>query len=84
MANKHDLPEWIVEALTAAGGSASLVNVCRHVWQHHEQELLSSGDFFFTWQYDIRWAATELRHAGILKAADLSPSGVWELVRVSS
>ena len=79
MATKHDLGDWIVEALRANGGFASIVEICRHVWEQHEADLLSSGDLFLTWQYDIRWAATNLRHGGVLKAASLSPPGVWEL-----
>jgi hypothetical protein len=79
MATKHDLGTWIVEALRAERGSASLVSICRHVWDHHETDLRASGDLFFTWQYDIRWAATELRHGGVLKSARVSPAGVWEL-----
>jgi hypothetical protein len=76
---KRDLAAWIVEALQANGGSTGLVGVCRHVWEHHETDLRDSGDLFFTWQYDIRWAATDLRHGGVLKAAALSPVGIWEL-----
>ena len=79
MANKHDLGDWIVEALRANDGSARLVDICRFVWEHHEDELRRSGDLFFTWQYDIRWAATKLRLLGTLKAASSSPIGVWEL-----
>jgi hypothetical protein len=79
MASKHDLRDWIIEALRAKGGSAGLVEICRYVWEHHEGELRVSGDLFYTWQYDIRWAATNLRHANILRPASVSPTGVWEL-----
>ena len=79
MATKHDLGDWIVEALRASGGSQRLVEICRYVWDHHENELRRSGDLFFTWQYDIRWAATKLRHERVLKPANLSPVGIWEL-----
>lgn len=34
---------------------------------------------FYTWQYDVRWAATTLRRTGKLRAAEVLPSGVWEL-----
>jgi len=37
------------------------------------------GDLFYTWQYDMRWAATKLRRDGKLKAATRSPKGTWEL-----
>ena len=79
MATKHDLGTWIVECLQTAGGSAPLIDICRYVWENHEVELRRSGDLFLTWQYDIRWAATALRHGGVLKGARNSPSGVWEL-----
>jgi hypothetical protein len=79
VATKNDLGDWIVEALQAQGGAAPLIDVCRFVWQHHEDELRASGDLFYSWQYDIRWAATNLRHAGVMKPAETSPTGIWEL-----
>lgn len=79
MATREDLPSWLHEALKALGGRASIVEVSRQVWDEHEQELRGSGDLFFTWQYDIRWAANKLRHAGIMKPAEDSPKGIWEL-----
>jgi hypothetical protein len=79
MITKHDLGDWIVDALRSAGGRATIVSVCEHVWRQHEADLRASGDLFFTWQYDIRWAATNLRHGRVLKAAEVSPRGVWEL-----
>ena len=74
------LEDWLVEALSERGGSATIIEVCKSVWDRHETDLHSSGDVFYTWQYDIRWAATRLRDDGILKAAEDSPRGVWELI----
>lgn len=48
--------------------------------EHHEQELRDAGDLFFSWQYDLRWAAQALRNEGELKAKDGKRSGGWELV----
>ena len=80
MASKKDLHKWLSDALEANNGSARIVRVCEYVWEKYENELRRSGDLFFTWQYDIRWAATRLRKEGIMRAADLSPKGIWELV----
>lgn len=80
MATKHDLQDWIIDALTPLGGSARLVAIARVIWAAHEGELRNSGDLFFTWQYDMRWAANRLRRMGRLRPAEVSPSGVWELV----
>lgn len=79
MATKHALPDWVIEALRAHDGSASIVDVCRHIWQVHETGLRHSGDLFDTWQYDIRWAAHRLRDAGRMKSDSESPNGTWEL-----
>lgn len=79
MANKSDLQNWVLEALAAHGGSASLLAVSKHVWENHEKELRASGDLFYTWQYDLRWAATKLRHAGQMRSADESENGLWVL-----
>jgi len=79
MAEKEALRQWVLESLTARGGSASLVDVCRDVWQVHEPDLRMSGDLFFTWQYDIRWAAQQLRDTGVLVPDDEAPRGIWKL-----
>src|SRR5690349_16994408 len=79
VATKEDLQEWIVEALTTYSGRATLVDVARHIWSKHEAVLRTSGDLFFTWQYDMRWAANILRRKGVLRWSESSRRGVWEL-----
>jgi hypothetical protein len=79
MATKHDLQDWVRNALIQAGGRSPLVEVAKHIWKNHERELLKSGDVFYTWQYDMRWAANVLRRNGTMKPAEASPNGVWEL-----
>lgn len=66
MATKHDLQNWVLKALDDLGGSGSVTEVCRAVWNRREQELRESGDLFYTWQYDIRWAAQRLRNDRLL------------------
>ena len=78
MANKKDLQGWMVDALRANGGRASIVEICEFVWANHEGDLRASGSLFYTWQYDIRRAATRLRGEA-LEPASSSPSGIWEL-----
>ncbi|TES48994.1 hypothetical protein E2L07_17545 [Halalkalibacterium halodurans] len=80
MLHKEELQHMVKEALESAGGSANIVTISKYVWSHYETELKESGDLFYTWQYDIRWAANELRRKGIMKDAEKSPRGIWELV----
>jgi hypothetical protein len=77
--SKADLPALVSEALEALRGRGSLVAVSRQIWEAHEQDLRASGNLFYTWQYDIRWAANRLRRSGIMKGAKSSPTGIWEL-----
>ena len=79
VAPKYDLETWILDALRSLGGEARIPDVCKHVWEQHEHDLRASGDLFYTWQYDIRWAALVLRKRGAMKSAAISPAGVWEL-----
>jgi hypothetical protein len=79
MVTREDIKEWVLDALQANGGRASLPDVGRHIWEHHERDLRQSGDLFYTWQYDMRWAATKLRQEGIMRSADSSGRGMWEL-----
>lgn len=80
MLHKEDLQRLVKEALESADGSANIVSIAKYIWSRYETELKESGDLFYTWQYDIRWAANELRRKGIIKDAESSQRGIWELV----
>ena len=78
MVVKSDLQKWVIDALKANGGEASILYVAKHIWEHHQNDL-KGQDLFYSWQYDMRWAATELRKTGILVAADDDRRGKWTL-----
>lgn len=79
MATKEDLKDWVVEALKEHGGEASLLEVARTIWDRHEDDLRASGDLFYTWQYDMRWAATKLREEGLLQQTKHGSREPWRL-----
>lgn len=62
----------------AHGGKAERLTVAKHIWHAHQREL-EGTELFYTWQYDMSWAAAELRKLGQLKPANAGPSGVWAL-----
>jgi len=65
-ASADDLKRWVLDALKASGGEARVADIARHIWDHHENELRSSGDLFYTWQYAMRWAGQVLQKEGRL------------------
>ena len=69
MADREDLKDWVYQAVRENAGRTSVVKVAQHIWEHREQELRSSGDLFYTWQYEMRWAAQQLRKEGRLTLA---------------
>ena len=77
MVNTEMLKAWVVEALVELGGEARQIEVAKVVWRRHENDLRDSGDVFYRWQYDLRWAATELRKEGRL--AENSRGKPWRL-----
>jgi hypothetical protein len=79
LAKRDDLQQWVLEALRDIGGSGNIVQVAKHLWKHHEQDLRASGDMFFTWQYDMRWACTKLRERRLVQPAEESARGEWKL-----
>ena len=79
MINRDTLKEWTAEALQDLGGRAKLRDVMKKVWEKHKGEIETAGDAFYTWQYDIRWAATALREEKKMKSKAESPKGIWEL-----
>lgn len=80
MKTRKDLCDWIVEALKDLNGSAQIIKVKEHIWQHHGQELRDSGNLHFTWNEDVFWAATQLRAKGVLKKGKDTSKNVWALV----
>lgn len=79
MLTKHVLKDWILESLRRRGGEAHHIQVAKDIWDSHEADLRMAGDLFYTWQYDLRWAALKLRHDGILKSDNETRRGVWAL-----
>ena len=77
---REDLQRIVSQAIAAHSGKASIVEVAQHIWGHHEAELKASGDLFFTWQYDMRWAAQRLRDAGKLSLGRRGGKNVWQNV----
>jgi hypothetical protein len=78
---RSDLPDLVHKALVALGGKAPLAKVAQHIWENHETELRDSGELFYTWQYDMRWAAQKLRDAHKLQySRDDESHPIWELV----
>jgi hypothetical protein len=80
MIDRTSMTEWVEEALRELGGRGTILDICRKVWERHGDEIRVSGDAFYTWQYEIRWAGDILRKKGILRPVDESSRGVWELV----
>lgn len=76
MADKTDLKDWVQDALKELG-PAGVVDVSRWVWEHHEPNLRASGSLFYTWQYDIRWAAQVLRNEGRLAPVGRGRAALW-------
>lgn len=77
---KEMLPDLLYSVIKDMGGRGTIIDICKRFWSEYENELKKSGDMFYTWQYDIKWAATTLRKTGRMKDAILSPSGVWETI----
>jgi hypothetical protein len=50
------MTDWVVEALQALGGSGAILDIARHIWNNHEADIRTSGDFLYEWQYELRWA----------------------------
>jgi len=75
------MTEWVLQALRELGGSARILDINKKVWELHAEEIRNTGDLFYEWQYELRWAGDLLRRQGKIRDAKLSPKGVWELTQ---
>ncbi len=76
---RSDLVLITEAALLELGGSGTVVQVAEQIWKKHADDLKNSGPLFYTWQYDMRWAASNLRKLGKLVDATVSDRGTWQL-----
>ena len=64
---RNDLPDLVIEALESMGGSGRIVAICKFIWNKYQHQLSRSGDLYYTWQYEVRWAGQYLRDKGLLQ-----------------
>ncbi len=64
MTYRERLQSWVWEALDQLGGRGTIADVAKNIWMNHETDLKAAGDHFYSWQYDMRWAAQQLRKKG--------------------
>jgi hypothetical protein len=75
---RNDLFAPVLEALTERGGEAHLQLIAMDIWDRYGKEL-GESQLAYTWQYDYRWFASELRKQGRMMPAVDFPKGVWRL-----
>ncbi|PPD45312.1 MAG: hypothetical protein CTY15_04345 [Methylocystis sp.] len=78
---REDLVPIVEAAVRANGGTATVVEVAQYIWKNHEAELKASGKLFFTWQYDMRWAALKLRKMKRLADPASAEKGCWQIAK---
>jgi hypothetical protein len=76
---REDLKPIILEAIGSPGNKERVAKIAKFIWDHHESDLRASGDFFYTWQYDMRWAGDGLVKEG--KLDKKSHIGMWERLK---
>jgi hypothetical protein len=79
MAFRENLKDWVQESLGKLGGEASINQVARQIWLDHEHDLKNAGEYFYSWQYDMRWAAQRLRDKGRLGIRMAGSKSIWIL-----
>lgn len=75
---RHHLKGWVLEALSAIGQPAKILDVAKEIWRRHGSEL-EGTPLFYTWQYDMRWAALQLSKEGKVLLSNVVGNGRWAL-----
>ena len=77
MALRDDLVPIVEGVLHSLGGQGTIKEISKEIWHKHQALLQASGDDFYIWQYEMRWAGHELVRQG--KLTKTEPRGVWRL-----
>ncbi|MCL2176555.1 MAG: hypothetical protein FWB72_01180 [Firmicutes bacterium] len=87
---RKDLPQILYELIKDMGGSGKMMDIFKKFWEQNKNAISDKSDLFYTWNYDIRWAATKLRREKRMKPAsrqentyglDMSSRGIWEIIQ---
>ena len=78
--SRKDIIDLVVDALKSLGGKGTIVQVASKIWETYGAVLEQSGEIFYTWQYDIRWARHKLAADGVLKTKKVQGKSLWILV----
>lgn len=87
---RTDLPNILYQIIEELGGRAKMMDIFKSFWAKYKNVLNENDDIFYTWNYDIRWAATQLRKEKRMKPAKTientygapeSPKGIWEIIK---
>lgn len=78
---RADLPAIVFEALEKLGGKGTIAQICKYIWDNYEEDLRNSGELFYLWQYDMRWAGQQLRNDGKLVKSQKAPRGIWIITK---
>ena len=81
MSGRDVLKDWVLEALQSLDGKAKVIQIARKIWEQHKGDLDEADKLFYTWQYDMRWAAKVLRDEGKLMPAKDIPRGTWAVTK---
>lgn len=84
MVKREKMKLWVIEALNSFGGTGWPKDDSKYIWDKYEHELKASGSLLYTWQYDVRWAAQELRNEKKLKPVYKRRDLPWELNEFNS
>src|SRR5665213_4340353 len=77
---RSDLVEMVKQALKKLGGEGTVVEVAREIWSANRAQIEASGDLFYTWQYDMRWACQKLRDRKEATIGGTKSRNSWRLL----
>ena len=87
MIKRSDLPGLLHIILLDLGGRAEMMTIFKEFYNKYGKLFTEDNPLFYTWNYDIRWAATALRRDGIMAPAkttinaqdNIISKGIWSL-----
>jgi len=75
---RSDFKPLIIAALQSKGGTASVQQVTKYIWDNHRTQI-ENDPIAYSWQYDVRWAGQALKHDGIIELSK-PRRGFWSLL----
>ena len=81
MNRNAQIEKMLIDALQYFGKPTLITDVNRYIWNKYENDIRMSDEMLYKWQYQLRWAFTNLKKDGVCDFNKQGQNSLWLLTK---